>query len=30
MAKASVTWFGGKKFVGTDSTNHSVVLIHTG
>jgi putative redox protein len=26
MAKASVTWFGGKKFVGTDSTNHSVVL----
>ncbi len=26
MAKANVTWFGGKKFVGTDSTNHSVVL----
>jgi putative redox protein len=26
MAKANVKWFGGKKFVGTDSTNHSVVL----
>ncbi len=26
MAKANVSWFGGKRFVGTDSTNHSVVL----
>jgi putative redox protein len=26
MAKANVSWIGGKKFVGTDSTNHSVVL----
>jgi putative redox protein len=26
MAKANVKWIGGKKFVGVDSTNHSVVL----
>jgi putative redox protein len=26
MAKANVSWIGGKKFVGTDSTSHSVVL----
>jgi len=26
MAKATVRWIGGKQFVGTDSTNHSVVL----
>jgi putative redox protein len=26
MARANVKWIGGKKFVGVDSTNHSVVL----
>lgn len=26
MASSTVRWIGGKKFVGTDSTNHSVVL----
>ena len=26
MSSASVKWIGGKQFVGTDSTNHSVVL----
>jgi putative redox protein len=26
MASASVTWAGGMKFVGTDSTHHSVVI----
>lgn len=26
MGTATVQWIGGKKFVGTDSTNHSVVL----
>ncbi len=26
MASAKVQWIGGKKFVGTDSGNHSVVL----
>ena len=26
MANASVKWIGGKRFVGIDSTNHSVVL----
>ncbi|MEI8132684.1 MAG: OsmC family protein [Leptolinea sp.] len=26
MASANVQWIGGKKFIGTDSTNHSVVL----
>ena len=26
MAKANVKWIGGKKFLGVDSTNHSVVL----
>jgi len=26
MAKTNVKWIGGKKFVGVDSTNHSVVL----
>lgn len=26
MASASVTWAGGKKFLGTDSTRHSVVI----
>ena len=26
MATSTVTWIGGKKFVGVDSTNHSVVL----
>lgn len=26
MASASVQWIGGKRFVGTDSTQHSVVL----
>lgn len=26
MSSAKVQWIGGKKFVGTDSTNHSVVL----
>ncbi len=26
MAKATVTWLNGKKFIGTDSTNHSVVI----
>jgi len=26
MEHATVTWYGGKRFVGTDSTNHSVVL----
>ncbi len=26
MANATVRWIGGKQFVGTDSTNHSVVL----
>jgi putative redox protein len=26
MASASVRWIGGKQFVGTDSTKHSVVL----
>jgi putative redox protein len=26
MASATVQWIGGKRFVGIDSTNHSVVL----
>ncbi|MCE1252364.1 MAG: OsmC family protein [Anaerolineae bacterium] len=26
MASASVQWIGGQRFVGTDSTHHSVVL----
>jgi len=26
MSSTKVQWIGGKKFVGTDSTNHSVVL----
>ncbi len=26
MASATVTWLSGKKFIGTDSTNHSVVI----
>jgi putative redox protein len=26
MASASVEWIGGQRFVGTDSTHHSVVL----
>ena len=26
MGTATVQWIGGKKFVGIDSTNHSVVL----
>lgn len=26
MSSAKVQWIGGKKFIGTDSTNHSVVL----
>lgn len=26
MGPTSVTWIGGKKFVGTDSTRHSVVI----
>jgi putative redox protein len=26
MSSATVRWIGGKQFVGTDSTNHSVVL----
>lgn len=26
MAHAKVTWFGGKQFVGVDSSKHSVVL----
>jgi len=26
MSSARVQWIGGQKFVGTDSTNHSVVL----
>jgi putative redox protein len=26
MSNATVKWIGGKKFVGTDSTNHSVVI----
>lgn len=26
MGTATVRWIGGKKFVGTDSTNHSVVI----
>jgi putative redox protein len=26
MASTTVQWIGGKKFIGTDSTNHSVVL----
>jgi putative redox protein len=26
MANANVKWIGGKRFVGIDSTNHSVVL----
>ncbi len=26
MSSAKVQWIGGKKFVGTDLTNHSVVL----
>ena len=26
MASANVQWIGGKRFVGIDSTNHSVVL----
>ena len=26
MSSASVKWIGGKKFIGIDSTNHSVVL----
>lgn len=29
MGKSIVQWIGGKKFVGTDSTNHSVVLSTT-
>jgi putative redox protein len=29
MGKSVVQWIGGKKFVGTDSTNHSVVLSTT-
>ncbi len=30
MAQAKITWLpGGKRFVGTDSTNHSVVLSTT-
>ena len=26
MATVNVQWIGGKRFVGIDSTNHSVVL----
>ena len=26
MSSAKVQWIGGQKFIGTDSTNHSVVL----
>ena len=26
MSTSTVTWYGGNKFVGTDSTNHSVVI----
>ncbi|NPV85733.1 MAG: OsmC family protein [Anaerolineae bacterium] len=26
MSTATIQWIGGKKFVGTDSTNHSVVI----
>ena len=26
MAQAKITWFGGKQFVGIDSTKHSVVV----
>src|SRR5512137_1083006 len=26
MGKATVTWIDGKKFIGTDSTQHSVVV----
>lgn len=26
MAHAKITWFGGKQFVGTDSSKHSVVM----
>lgn len=26
MAHASITWIRGKQFIGTDSTNHSVVI----
>ena len=26
MASASIVWAGGKKFLGTDSTHHSVVI----
>jgi len=26
MARAKVTWFGGKQFVGVDSSKHSVVM----
>ena len=29
MGTVNVTWFGSKKFVGVDSTNHSVVLSST-
>ena len=29
MSSASVQWIGGKRFVGTDSTKHSVVLSTT-
>jgi putative redox protein len=26
MSHATITWFGGKQFVGVDSTKHSVVV----
>lgn len=26
MSNAKIQWMGGKRFIGTDSTNHSVVL----
>src|SRR5512135_2612888 len=26
MSTSKITWYGGDKFVGTDSTNHSVVI----
>ncbi len=26
MSTSKITWYGGAKFVGTDSTNHSVVI----
>ncbi len=29
MANASVRWISGKRFIGIDSTNHSVVIIHS-